>query len=31
MDICFLNADLGNAVLVVTPSGQAMIFDSGQV
>ncbi len=30
LDIYFLDADLGNAVLVVTPSGQAMMLDTGQ-
>lgn len=30
LDIYFLDADLGNAVLIVTPSGQALMFDTGQ-
>jgi hypothetical protein len=30
LDIYFIDVDLGNAVLVVTPSGQAMMLDTGQ-
>lgn len=31
LDIYFIDADLGNAVLVVTPAGEAMMLDTGQV
>ncbi len=30
LDIYFIDAEVGNAVLVVTPSGQAMMLDTGQ-
>lgn len=30
LDIYFIDTELGNAVLVQTPSGQAMMFDTGQ-
>lgn len=30
LDIYFIDVDWGNAVLIATPSGQAMMFDTGQ-
>ena len=30
LDIYFIDVDHGNAVLIVTPSGQSMMFDTGQ-
>jgi competence protein ComEC len=30
LDIYFIDAEVGNAVLLVTPSGQAMMLDTGQ-
>ena len=30
LDIYFIDAEVGNAILVVTPSGQAMMLDTGQ-
>lgn len=30
LDIYFIDTDLGNSVMVVTPSGQAMMLDTGQ-
>ena len=30
LDIYFIDVDWGNAVLITTPSGQAMMFDTGQ-
>jgi len=30
LDIYFIDVDHGNAVLLVTPSGQSLLFDSGQ-
>jgi beta-lactamase superfamily II metal-dependent hydrolase len=29
LDLYFIDVELGNAVLVVTPNGHAILFDSG--